>query len=254
VRVTGAVTVQAERPDAGFNLSDFAYALAADGALAYVPFIAPKRILSIVQPGGASRPIPGPSRAFAEGMAVSPDGQRIAVGIRTNPNAWGDIWVGDQLGNFLPLTRDGVSHYPVWNARGDTVAFQSRRSGDSQFIAQAIEGRAEPRVLFSGGGEVYPGTWLPDDLLVLNAANQSAIFEIRMLRPGEAQAERVPLSTTQNVLGRVSPDGRWLAYINGDSGKTEVYVTAFPEAGRVWPVSQGPSREPSCTLSGTPVN
>ena len=72
VRVTGAVTVQAERPGPGFNLSDFAYALATDGALAYVPFIAPKRILSIVQPGGASRPIPGPPRLFAEGIAVSP--------------------------------------------------------------------------------------------------------------------------------------------------------------------------------------
>ena len=72
VRLTGAVTVQAERPALGFNLSDFAYALATDGALAYVPFIAPKRILSIVQPGGASRPIPGPPRAFAKASPCPP--------------------------------------------------------------------------------------------------------------------------------------------------------------------------------------
>ena len=43
-----------------------------------------------------------------------------------------------------------------------------------------------------------------------------------MLRPGEAPAERVPVSMTQSSLGRVSPDGRWLAYINNDSGEYEV--------------------------------
>jgi Tol biopolymer transport system component len=62
-----------------------------------------------------------------------------------------------------------------------------------------------------------------------------------MLRPGEEQAERVPLSTTQSRSGRVSPDGKWLAYTSSVSGQSEVYVTAFPEAGRVWPVSQAGS-------------
>jgi Tol biopolymer transport system component len=205
-------------------------------------------MLSIVQPGGASRPIPGPPQAF-EDIAVSPDGQRIAAGIQTNP-VWGDIWVGDLLGNFLPLTRDGFSHYAIWNARGDAVAFESRRSGGSQIIAQAIEGRAEPRVLF-GGDDATPGTWLRDDLLVLNTVTaKSALREIQMLRPGEPQAERVPLSMTG--LGRVSADGRWLAYISADSGEGEVYVTAFPEAGRVWPVSQaGSGRELRWSKSGS---
>jgi len=89
VRLTCAATVQAERPALGFNLTDFAYALASDGALDHVPFIAPSRILSIVQPGGASRPIPGPPGAF-ESIAVSPDGQRFAIGIQPELN-WGDI-------------------------------------------------------------------------------------------------------------------------------------------------------------------
>ena len=102
----------------------------------------------------------------------------------------GDIWVGDRLGNFLPLTRDGVSHSPVWNARGDAVAFESRRSGAEQIIAQAIEGRAEPRVLFRGAA--YPGTWLPDDLLVLNAATQSSRYEIRCCVPVRRQPSVYP--------------------------------------------------------------
>jgi len=36
-----------------------------------------------------------------------------------------------------------------------------------------------------------------------------------------------------------SPDGRWLAHQSTESGKAEVYVTSFPQAGGKWQVSQG---------------
>ena len=38
--------------------------------------------------------------------------------------------------------------------------------------------------------------------------------------------------------GSFSPDGRWVAYSSNESGRYEVYVTPFPEAGRRWQVSK----------------
>ena len=32
--------------------------------------------------------------------------------------------------------------------------------------------------------------------------------------------------------GRISPDGRWLAYYSNETGQYEVYVQSFPEPGR----------------------
>jgi hypothetical protein len=40
-----------------------------------------------------------------------------------------------------------------------------------------------------------------------------------------------------NRLGELSPDGKWLAYTSTESGRTEVYVRAFPGPGGKWEVS-----------------
>jgi hypothetical protein len=38
---------------------------------------------------------------------------------------------------------------------------------------------------------------------------------------------------------RFSPDGKWATYISDESGKEEVYVVPFPDAGGKWQVSNG---------------
>jgi eukaryotic-like serine/threonine-protein kinase len=35
----------------------------------------------------------------------------------------------------------------------------------------------------------------------------------------------------------VSPDGKWMAYQNNESGRVEVYITALPGGGAKWQVS-----------------
>jgi len=35
----------------------------------------------------------------------------------------------------------------------------------------------------------------------------------------------------------ISPDGHWVAYESSQSGTSQIYVTSFPQSGRVWQVS-----------------
>src|SRR5262249_58835839 len=37
--------------------------------------------------------------------------------------------------------------------------------------------------------------------------------------------------------GRLSPDGRWIAYFSNESGRQEVYVVSFPKLTGKWQVS-----------------
>ncbi len=53
--------------------------------------------------------------------------------------------------------------------------------------------------------------------------------------------ERVP---------RISPDGRWVAYLSGYTGDTRVYVQPFPDGGPVTEVSAGPGQEPAWAPDG----
>src|SRR5581483_11752191 len=43
---------------------------------------------------------------------------------------------------------------------------------------------------------------------------------------------------------RFSPDDRWVAYESNDSGESEIYVQAFPEAKDKFPISTGQGRFP----------
>ena len=40
-------------------------------------------------------------------------------------------------------------------------------------------------------------------------------------------------------MGQFSPDGKWISYDSGESGRREVYVQRFPASGEKWPISNG---------------
>jgi dipeptidyl aminopeptidase/acylaminoacyl peptidase len=50
--------------------------------------------------------------------------------------------------------------------------------------------------------------------------------------------------------GKVSPDGRWLAYQSNDPGRDEIYVQSFPEPGRKVIVSKGGGTLPRWRRAG----
>jgi dipeptidyl aminopeptidase/acylaminoacyl peptidase len=50
--------------------------------------------------------------------------------------------------------------------------------------------------------------------------------------------------------GRVSPDGRWLAFSTTDANETRVYVTTFPEPTELWLVSAAGGSDPQWRADG----
>jgi dipeptidyl aminopeptidase/acylaminoacyl peptidase len=63
----------------------------------------------------------------------------------------------------------------------------------------------------------------------------------------------VPLLTTgaREMSPRVSPDGRWLAYVSNESGTDEVYVRPFPDvASAKWQVSVSGGTVPMWARNG----
>ena len=53
--------------------------------------------------------------------------------------------------------------------------------------------------------------------------------------------------------GRVSPDGRWLAYVSDESGKSEVYVQRFLSPGGKWRISSMGGSEPQWSHNGQEI-
>ena len=59
-------------------------------------------------------------------------------------------------------------------------------------------------------------------------------------------------ATTFNETGpRISPNGKWLAYVSDQAGEARVFVQAFPEGGELLPVSTGLGTEVVWSRDGT---
>jgi hypothetical protein len=51
--------------------------------------------------------------------------------------------------------------------------------------------------------------------------------------------------------GRLSPDGRFLAYVSTESGREEVYVQPYPDRSDKWQVSTSGGNDPVWSAAGT---
>src|SRR5262245_59290514 len=73
-------------------------------------------------------------------------------------------------------------------------------------------------------------------------------------RLGSSSARREPevraAGPPRLALGSFSPDGRWLAYVSGETGRPEVYVDSFPTLGNRQMVSREGGFYPRWSPSG----
>ena len=72
----------------------------------------------------------------------------------------------------------------------------------------------------------------PDGTWLIFREGDVGAADIYAVRPG-VDSEPVPLVVTefQERAIALSPNGRWLAYVSNRSGRDEVYVVPFPDAG-----------------------
>jgi Tol biopolymer transport system component len=73
--------------------------------------------------------------------------------------------------------------------------------------------------------------------------------------PLDGTAAAVPLIKTdaQEGQGKVSPDGKWLAYVSDESGAPQIYLRSFPQLGGKWQVSARGGAQPQWSRDGKQI-
>jgi Tol biopolymer transport system component len=115
---------------------------------------------------------------------------------------------------------------------GSTDASCSRPIGrvkTTQLYWQASDG-SSPAERLADSPQAWSGSWSPDGkLLVFVQASAGVEREISLLTLGPPRVVRPLLHVQAKAPDpRLSPDGRWLAYVSDESGQQEVYVRPFP--------------------------
>jgi Tol biopolymer transport system component len=182
--------------------------------------------------------------------ALDPGGQRIAM----NRNLMGnfDIWLLDtSRGIPARFTFDpALDAYPLWSSDGRRVIFGSSRSGPVSLYEKAASGAGDEHLLAADAG--VPLSWSADGRFVLySRADPKTGTDLWVL---PMTGERKPLAVVQAAMeqpgGEFSPDGRWLAYESNESGRFEVYVQPFPDAGGKWQMSSAGGTQPRWRRDG----
>ncbi len=106
---------------------------------------------------------------------------------------------------------------------------------------------------FPGGGNSdYPLSWSPDDrnLLFMRFSTETR-FDLWIL---PMSGDRPPYPYLQTPVGefngRISPDGRWVAYGSNESGRIEVFVQSFPVPGNKRRISTSGGNAPMWRQDG----
>ena len=189
----------------------------------------------------------------------SPDGRRLAMEIREGTS---DVWVYEWARDTLTrLTSDPVrAMKPVWTPDGRRIVFASPRADKlaANLYWQPADGTGAAERLTESKNAQGATSWHPSGkFLAFEETTPETNVDLMILpmegddvsgwRPG---TPTVFLNSPFIEGGAMfSPDGRWIAYVSLESGRSQVYVRSFPKPGGKWQISTGGGNSPtwSCT-------
>jgi len=205
-----------------------------------------------------------------DGMAFSPDGERVVVARFDFSSNSENLWMIDLARDISTrLTFDSATDgAPVWSPDGSHIAFASNRGGTPDTIYQKLaNGGGADELLFKSVHAVDPTSWSGDGRSLLfsgpTPASDQNMSVLAMDKNGQVIGR--PLPFVQEGVGSEGqfspgPDGhpRWIAYTSNESGRSEVYVRPFdprsptgsPQAGGKWQVSAEGGHSPRWNKNG----
>jgi eukaryotic-like serine/threonine-protein kinase len=205
----------------------------------------------VVGANGPTRTILGDRREYAF-PRLSPDGRRLAITLGTSDRR--DIWLADLVsGTFTRLTTEGTTNErPEWSPDGSRVLYRTDQETRTAIWWRPADLSAPATPLLRGGRlDVFEAVLSPDARdIVYQLDTAGADIYYRALA-GDTTPRSVATSPTAiEHMMRLSPDGRWIAFVTDESGRSEVVVQPFPGPGARTQVSVTGGIEPVWSRDG----
>ena len=232
------------------------YDVSRTGTLVYRRHVASSATVQWLDVAGKQEPILAKPGAYVGVPRVSPDGKRIAITIQEGSNQ--DIWVYEPERDAMTRLTSGGGLFtnPVWTRDGRHVVYALLGGG---LRWSRADGAGQPQVLHTGIIEIPTAfSWDGTRLVYFVPDGNPQIWSVPIEADGgglkAGKPQRFLTTTSNDVDGTLSPDGRWLAYSSDESGIDEVYVRPFTASGSAgserWQISNSGGLSPAWSPNG----
>jgi Tol biopolymer transport system component len=175
------------------------------------------------------------------GFALSPNSQRVIYS-RIDETGSADLWERDlNAGTERQLTFDGSGFTPQWSPDGKRVAFTGAAEvpPPKLFVMELASDGITRRASSSVDVSNWASSWASDRLIVSVRITPNAGRDIWVQNLQDSSERALGLNTEHNESqAKVSPDGRWIAYVTDAFGRDEVWVASFPSGDNRMRVSE----------------
>jgi eukaryotic-like serine/threonine-protein kinase len=266
LRIEGTPVAVREPIARGGSAGTASFGVTTDGTLVFVEGDPPPEFVSsvvLLDRSGRETALPLAPAGY-QFPAFSSDGRRIVlqkcVGLSCKLHVF-----DRERGVLSPLaTEPGRFLSPVWSPDGRDVAFSYLMLDDPRAAARSADGTGAIRTLTPEGENAeFPNAISADGRTLLYSVSYDT-DRGGTRRRGTSDLWIVPLdgssaphpwfeSPARESAGALSPDGRWAAYVSDETGRSEVYVRSFPDAGSKLKISQEGGIEPVWTRGGREI-
>jgi Tol biopolymer transport system component len=188
-------------------------------------------------------------------VAISPDGKRATASIVDLRTGIADIWMIDLAtgtrSRFTAGTKD--KFWSTWSPDGRFLTYASDHPGGGagyDVVVRPTDGNSEKVIAADAAENQVPTGFSPDGRFVVFSRRRRLRDDIWVVPADGSAAPRQISSTPGESMGVVSPNGRYLAYVTDQSGRSEIFVATFPDPAGRWQVSQTGGREPRWSRDG----
>ena len=213
--------------------AEFVFGVSNNDTLVYVERIPTLLQLTSRDRAGRKAGVFGSPVQDMRAPALSPNATRVAFsameGISRN------IWVAEldrPVKTPVTFARGDdrrYNDYPVWSPSGDRVAYYSPTPEKYSVKSKSVDGTGAEVDLFTSSEYFLPTEWYkPDQMILVRLDPVSSRYWMDFAKISPPGPEHAANKSTglpyHEQSGRVSPDGRFVAFGSTQSGRMEIYV------------------------------
>jgi Tol biopolymer transport system component len=225
-----------------------------NGVLAYAPGAIGNfsRNIYAVSRNGQEQKINVPAQDFVD-PAVSPDGRRLVIVIRRINEQQIAVYDRDRDVMTVVVPNGAINASPAWTPDGKRLLFDSSTAQKRGIYQVAADGGSAPALLRETSVNTHVTAIAGNNAALM--VNDPSTSNDLWLMSFDAQHSIQPFKRTSAAerQGTLSPDGRWMAYVSNESGRSEIYVEPVPGPGGRWQISNDGGEQPRWVRNGKEI-